>query len=701
MFHGATNRHFVVNTVAKTGRSLNLAKGQWAVVDKDAQATNDGLKIVSDFNGMAKNHNVQLFHGTPDISARSFSNKANRSYGFKIGDIQEVRVSAPKEGIKVDEQILGYNGHDADSAIVLEAGDDKEIQLRLSGPALGILGYPDQEVVITERLTAPNGTKSLAASPAAGTWTDHQVVEEAVERLNRTVVMGSVQLSDYVEITPVNSEAGAASGTDTVFYNLTVSDSGTHTDLGAVQAQYPSLSVKRTDTLSYGSVYTVIAPKSVVTAGSFTTGEDYIIVTTGNTDFTAIGAADSLPGTRFTATGAGTGTGTASLVTVDDFQINKAWLVKGCADCPSGYSEYEDGFIYSVKIEDDGADSTAAVEAISANIAADSAVQVNQEGGFSTYTAISSAELTEGEISTFVTANPEAEVVLVARDVAEVCSPDNIESIAWEEGNTCKVKTETYSIIVGHDECDTAPTAEINAAYPELTITTGASANCSTKYTTTVTTNVVCEECSPQFRGLFTSEAPADFGVHAWQKADKTYNGEALMGIRFKAKPFIFAGSEEYRDSIPELATSTRIQVAGGYSLMPNQSFEAGSPEDVFNVTILSVASEPENWGLNLRDWEEASRIAFMGECRFYDNNYGNLVTGKETNLEAIQPYVDYIIKVKTNTSTQGFNGIMTEVHEYHMIVAPGVHKDVEDVVNALALQAGLTQVQAFGNTAA
>jgi hypothetical protein len=46
-------------------------------------------------------------------------------------------------------------------------------------------------------------------------------------------------------------------------------------------------------------------------AGSFVTGYQYKIVTAGTTDFTLIGAADSNPGTIFTATGAGTGTGTA------------------------------------------------------------------------------------------------------------------------------------------------------------------------------------------------------------------------------------------------------------------------------------------------------------------------------------------------------------------------------------------------------
>ena len=48
------------------------------------------------------------------------------------------------------------------------------------------------------------------------------------------------------------------------------------------------------------------------TAGSFITGHVYIINSTGTTDFTLIGAADSNPGTVFTATGPGTGTGTAN-----------------------------------------------------------------------------------------------------------------------------------------------------------------------------------------------------------------------------------------------------------------------------------------------------------------------------------------------------------------------------------------------------
>jgi hypothetical protein len=54
------------------------------------------------------------------------------------------------------------------------------------------------------------------------------------------------------------------------------------------------------------------------TAGTFTVGEQYKIVSTGggSTDFTLIGATSNTVGTIFTATGVGTGTGTASIVWV-------------------------------------------------------------------------------------------------------------------------------------------------------------------------------------------------------------------------------------------------------------------------------------------------------------------------------------------------------------------------------------------------
>jgi len=102
----------------------------------------------------------------------------------------------------------------------------------------------------------------------------------------------------------------------------------------------------------WGTIATTFAITSqqitpaALTAGFFTIGFTYQIATTGTTDFTTIGAADSNPGTVFTATGIGTGTGTASSF---DFVLNKAATtdsilvsVNGLVQDPQG------GAVYSV-----------------------------------------------------------------------------------------------------------------------------------------------------------------------------------------------------------------------------------------------------------------------------------------------------------------------------------------------------------------
>jgi hypothetical protein len=62
------------------------------------------------------------------------------------------------------------------------------------------------------------------------------------------------------------------------------------------------------------SYFSVTANKD--TAGDFLTGSTYTILSVGDTDFTAIGAASNTVGVSFVATGAGEGTGTAGIIQV-------------------------------------------------------------------------------------------------------------------------------------------------------------------------------------------------------------------------------------------------------------------------------------------------------------------------------------------------------------------------------------------------
>jgi hypothetical protein len=61
---------------------------------------------------------------------------------------------------------------------------------------------------------------------------------------------------------------------------------------------------------------------SLVTAGNFTIGSTYTIISVGSTSFTSIGASSNTAGVTFTATGVGTGTGTAMPGTYSYYRVN-------------------------------------------------------------------------------------------------------------------------------------------------------------------------------------------------------------------------------------------------------------------------------------------------------------------------------------------------------------------------------------------
>jgi hypothetical protein len=75
-----------------------------------------------------------------------------------------------------------------------------------------------------------------------------------------------------------------------------------------------------------------LADGPTLTAGSFVIGNKYTILTVGDTDFTLIGAADSVVGTIFTATGVGAGTGTATESIDFDILYSQTRHITGSAD---------------------------------------------------------------------------------------------------------------------------------------------------------------------------------------------------------------------------------------------------------------------------------------------------------------------------------------------------------------------------------
>jgi hypothetical protein len=123
------------------------------------------------------------------------------------------------------------------------------------------------------------------------------------------------------------STAGPGGGTVVAFYQYPVGASAYSVGTGWGAGPWggvlsPIIVVLGTDPFTTTGTTTVTVTQTahgfLKTAGGFTVGVGYKIVSTGSgsTDFTLIGAANNTVGTTFIATGVGTGTGTASIAYV-------------------------------------------------------------------------------------------------------------------------------------------------------------------------------------------------------------------------------------------------------------------------------------------------------------------------------------------------------------------------------------------------
>jgi hypothetical protein len=598
--HKAWDRHMITNEglTMTNGFSTRLAKGQIGIFDMSTEnQTKLGNPAVASFAGQPKDRKFEIKVGVHDNGlGRSQTNKSMTSIPFTLDGVKGLSVSVPDMEKKVyDEWLVGYNGKPG-TELTFNAGETTELSILLSGEPMAILGYHNAELLLHMQFTAPQDPAEV---------NNEKIVLEAIKALKNEEFMGQFPIEELIEITPINSSNPASvTGTSHLMLNLKVEDLGDSGALGEVQAAYPGAVVRRSDRKGLTSTYTILVEggDDAVAASDIKEGLAYEIVTAGDTDFTAIGAADNNVGTQFIATGAGTGTGTADAI--------------GAVD-------------YSYEVD--------------------------------------------GQTITK----------------------------SWEEVAQGKAKTETYTIRLADKNGTDSRLSEIQAAYPELTITEVADsyspALCQRDYQTTVATNVVFEECDPAFRDLFSSEAPRTFDFVDWEAEEVVYDANAKMGIRFKGKDVTLSpNGEALRHQFPFYNTSTRIEVSGGYPIDVNESF-AHYKGGVMPIKLISRAKEQSNLGANLMDWEVRGKAYFTnGNDPKHDNLFARSIYGRESDLDELTQYVVYGLKIARSKYSQSFNGKQEENFTYHIVVEKDKHADVEALLNDLATEAGVPTVEAY-----
>lgn len=554
--HKPTEILMVTNNglVQTSGGSTKLAKGVVGIANRALPNTVAGIPLVNSFNATG---NYEIRYGVSDYPAtRSTSNKSWRSLPFQLDEVVDIKVTAPSLKSAVDEVWIGYDGINDDSAITLENGETALFDIMLKGEGLALLGYPNGEFIHQFSITAPT----------TGDVNMQELIIQAVKDLKDVQLYGGASITDYVEITPIDSTRTAPTGTDFTIYTLTVPNAGNGNDQAIVKQQYPTLDIKF--------------------AGSVNGSAQYVV------------AAESQPSA---------------------FNVVTTTITTDC-------DEY-------------------------------------------------------------------------------VSSADSTTTIAWVAGETCTAVEQEYILTLADDECGENRLTEVQAAYPELSIELVVqeegdpditSINCQSQYSTTVLTDVVCEECSPIILDILTSEAPNPFDMIEWVTAEEIFDENALLGIRFKGKETVSYADYPYDKFVPFVDDFVRISVSGGYTESVMENFVTRA--NPFPVRLIRRGYKKEALGYTFKDLEDRARVYFTGVAPYgKKETYAELITGQESLLKNASQYVMYSITIRRKRYAQSLSQTHEQNVKYDLLVEVGKHKALESFVNTLATAAGLPTVQAYG----
>lgn len=738
---------FVIGGAVKTtGGSQNLQKGQLALVD-NSRTTPDGVQVVSTTAGKQKDlKHFALRLGNKDVgNNRSRDNFAQSTMNFSLNEVVGLRVSAPERTEQsLDEVIIGYDGIDPNTSFNFRRGDDLfRWTLELEGGGIEWRGSKNCKEVLSVNVQIPecDPFENCEQCDECAAVDCRAVVIEAIERMKRRQLTGGSTVADYVDITPVFSCTASPAETPYQYYSIDVCDTGSDEALSLIAAQYDA-PVIRINRRGSTSTYQILLP---VSAGAPDDYEQTIAsIIKGCSDCPA-GFDPVVGGYLYAFTGPGTaaafnsaiqglpGYSSNSLVNSGSSAgINFATAIL-TAELTSAQITTFLGVIAGATVnlvgdvadicENDSVSSISWVEGEICNVTEEAY-----------YIDLPDNECGEDRLVELQGAYPELTIVIADSDESTqtvtltgtsgtanvtIDSVDYLATFATDLTLTASnfVTAHAADILAAHGLVVTADAGVLSFTgttvgflSPTITNASGNLAGtvgtltvvpfreaCQTRYEATVVSNMVCEECDPIFKDYYVTSAPEAYEFTHWTAVETSEftNGDCLCGIRIKGKPFVLNAEEALRDQINFVEDSVRIQTAAGY---PNEVREGIGrlPKGTYPVKRLSRFIPRTHLGGNLRDLENEGRK--FGRDLNYSNDYlARLLTGTTTNIEdQLTQYVHYTLTISHQNHAGGFARRGEHSINWDIYVEVGRHQAVEDLLNNIAANAGVSTVQAF-----
>ncbi len=247
-----------------------------------------------------------LFRMGGSVDSEAQTSNGVKTYGVKVSNITSPLEIVPTTDFNGSvivsvKQVTGTYG-----AIyrLLNAAGSTLVEIRSSSNNTNhFIGRDSGRYLLNGSNNTANGYQSLynLLNGSANTANGYAALYSILNGSNNTA-NGSASLYSIL-----NGSNNTANGTASLLSLL----NGSNNTANGYGALYNILNGSNHTANGYTALYSI---GRTVTAGSFITGLQYVIVTIGTTDFTTIGATSNTLGLTFTATGVGSGTGTAGHV---------------------------------------------------------------------------------------------------------------------------------------------------------------------------------------------------------------------------------------------------------------------------------------------------------------------------------------------------------------------------------------------------
>jgi hypothetical protein len=738
MVHASISKPQVVSSVLTSGFAGKLAKGQLAVV-KDKAVKGQGLQVVSDFSGMNKKDRIQIRIGeatTP--TGQRTKEVASKSTGwFALENILEITSHIPSQTKVVTDYLeVGYDGINEDTALFIPEGKSATIDIMIYGEVASFF-FGQTEYLITKEVYRPEGT------------TMQEVVRKVVKELREERVPSATgwasvtdQLSQFLEIGVIDSTNDPLSGTSWTFSSINVVDAGDSNDLATIQAQYPSYKVAITKRENGVTTYTILHPTSVslsnasiVTVDSENKGcEDcpatYSLIEGGVVYSISLeddgsnqeALVDNVAGyvaNSVSKVGNANGVGTYLVVVDNDLtDAEKAtFLAQNAITGTASFTRL--GLVEDVCFKTATTSYTwVAGESCKAGVKQFSIVLPDNDCGESRLAELQAAYpdlVIEAGVPTGVATRS----VTVSTDSALSIVVNGVTYNTADAGTTSQtaaafVTAHAAAILAATGTVVTNPSTNVirfsdsAVDFPTITaatqtvsaidyLTTATAGGCKRAYSTTMVTNLVCDECDDIFLQEFSAEAPENFEGIAWEEFVEAYDEDALMGIFVKGKPFFMYPEAFEEDFIPYIETSLKVKsmtFGAKGSLLLNYDGNIYDPETEFAPSRkLRFAQDVNNDAVALFGAERMGNQHFTNKDIHTKNLFARTNLSQERILKYHKKYVQYAVKIQDSSLSQGGASRSDITYEFRMIVEYGKHTTLEATLNSLAGKLGLEAV--------